>query len=503
LNSKKQKKTAPIKTELLNSERSLVGAYIQKPEFVGRIVKANNLTPDSLLDGTCKRGLESCMKLQDAGIPCDPITVMTDSGLNAETIQKLIDDCPTAAHAEYHIGIIRKAYKKRLMARLMSDLQDVDAAYQKVSELLPTVSNSGFTVRSWGEMVEAELPPQKFFLGNLFACGQVQTVFGLGGIGKSRIATNIARNNVLGLPFLNLPTGQPLRHLFVGSENNIHRWQSDTRAMSQGLNQAQRAQLAEHIHGTTLEAPSDCFITLGDDAVKNRWRETIRKHRPDVLWVDPWGDVLMGDGFDRDVRETISTLRTIAGQVNPDCGIAMLAHSRTGASNIAQAVGFDASNFGKDSKALFSCSRAVINLAPYDEAEHPDLVFVNAKNNNAEKIAPMIITLDPVTMTYGFKDWLDSEAWRESVRNSARTSRGGAQSVKFDDNAVLGIAQTVRTVSELHETIKGWGVTKRATDAGIDRLEREGQLKRVKAGTRNKFLIGTPDAVQTYQSKRP
>jgi hypothetical protein len=127
---------------------------------------------------------------------------------------------------------------------------------------------------------------------------------------------------------------------------------------------------------------------------------------------------------------------------------------------------------------------------------------VNAKNNNAEKIAPMIITLDPETMTYGFKDWLDPEAWRESVRNSARTSRAGAQSVKFDDNAVLGIAQTVRTVSELHETIKGWGVTKRATDAGIDRLEREGQLKRVKAGTRNKFLIGTPDAVQTFQSKQ-
>lgn len=502
MNNGKRKKQSPKITELVNSERSFAGAYLQKPDFVGRVFRMYGLTDDSILDGTSKAAVSSCMKLQDAGIPCDPITVMSDSGLEADTIQKLIDDCPTAAHAEYHIGIIRKAYKSRLMARYTSEFQDVDAAYQKVCELLPVVSDAGFTVRSWGEMVEAELPAQRFFLGNMFACGQVQTIFGLGGIGKSRIATNIARNNVLGIPFLNLPTGQPLRHLFIGSENNIHRWQYDARCMSQGLNQAQRSRLAEHIHGTTLEASTDCFITLGDEAVKNRWRETIRKHRPDVLWVDPWGDVLMGDGFDRDVRETISTLRTIAGQVNPDCGIVILAHSRTGSSNIAQAVGFDASNFGKDSKALFSCSRAVINLAPYDEAEHPDLVFVNAKNNNSEKILPMIITLDPETMTYRFKDWLDSEAWRESVRNSARTSRGNAQSVKFDDNAVLGIAQTVRTVSELHDIVKGWGNTRRATDAGLDRLEREGMLKRVKAGNRNKYLIGTPDAVQTYQKNQ-
>lgn len=358
-----------------------------------------------------------------------------------------------------------------------------------------TEGKRGFTVKTWGEVVRAVLAAKRFFVGLLFACGQVQTLFGQGGLGKSRIALNIARNQVLGLPFLDQPTGDaPLRHLFVGSENDIHRWQWDMRAMSRGLEGAALARLEEHIRVTTLENAEDCYINLGDERAVAKWRETLRAWPPDVLYVDPWGDVLEGDGFDRDVRSTLSTLRKLACEVNPDCGIVVLAHARTGATNIAQATGFDAANFGKDSKALYSCSRAVVNLAPYDASENPDLCWVPAKNNNARRTEPLRIRLDPEKMTYSAVEVLDVEAWQNTVKAAARLTPTRA-SVKFDPDAVMGlVCTTPLTKTELHAAVRGWKVTELDTRAGIKSLIRTGKLVEQKAEKGNTWLIGTPES---------
>lgn len=355
----------------------------------------------------------------------------------------------------------------------------------------------GFTVRSWGEVLDVEIPAKRFILGDLFACGQVQAVFGQGGLGKSRLALNIARNQVLGVPFLGMTTGsEPLRHLFIGSENDLHRWQTDIRCMTRGLTANERTRLSEHVRMTTLENAEDCFINLGDERNVEKWRSTLRAWPPDVQWVDPWGDVLEGDGFDRDVRSTISTLRKLAGAANPDCGIIVLAHSRTGTANIVQATGFDAANFGKDSKALYSCSRAVVNLAPYDATETPDLVWAPAKNNNGRRPEALRIRLDPETMTYSMVEPLDVDAWQAEVKAAAITT-WNKSGVKFDPDAVLTLAATAMTKTELHAAVRAWKVTERDTRAGIDGLLRTGKLIERKGGNRNTKLIGTPQSFQT------
>lgn len=288
-----------------------------------------------------------------------------------------------------------------------------------------------YSTRGWGELHGMELPPRETFWGEIFALCQVQVIFGQGGLGKSRVALNLARNQVLRLPFCGLQTGaRPLRHLLMGSENSIHRLQGDVRAMSNGLAPEQITLLEEHVHLATLENPGDAFINVGDEDNVTRWESTVRSVRPEVLWVDPWGDVLSGDGFDRDVRETLTILIRIARQVNPDCAIVILAHSRTGAQNIALAVGFGAADFGKGSKALYSAARAVVNLAPYDETDQPPILCVCAKSNDAPRFPAFVMGMHPVERTYDTFGPVDVEAWREDVTAKLAAKRSATRDAR-------------------------------------------------------------------------
>jgi AAA domain len=261
----------------------------------------------------------------------------------------------------------------------------------------------GYTIKGWREVLDTLVPPREYFFGSdFFGLEQIQCIIGQGGLGKSRFALNMARNNVLQLPLCDQPTGtRPLRHLFIGSENDIHRWKIDMACMSRGLIGRELDLLEENIHVTTLEAEGDAFINLGDEDAVARWEETLERFKPDVVWVDPWGDVIDGESCsDGDIRKTLSKIIRLTRAVNPKAGVVILAHARTGRTNIEQCVGYDAPNFLKDGKALYSTSRAVVNLAPYDESEHPLIVMGFAKNNNGKKPVPIVIGLDDKTLTY-------------------------------------------------------------------------------------------------------
>jgi hypothetical protein len=171
MKSKKAKNPSPIKTELQDSELNLAGALLQDAEFVGRVLKKHGITSDSILEPTAKTVIDSGMTLLDAGVPCEPNAVKKNSGLEASIIQKLIDDCPTSAHAEYHIGIIRHAYRKRLMARYMSEFDNVDMAYQKVCEILPEIGADSLPTIENGELFATReiLRPAEVIHGILYA----------------------------------------------------------------------------------------------------------------------------------------------------------------------------------------------------------------------------------------------------------------------------------------------------------------------------------------------
>jgi hypothetical protein len=483
-------------------ERSLVGAVLLDPtEALLLIDRAGGLP--QMTDPDAAAVARYVATERTAGRPVSAESAMTGCGLPGATWQSLADAAPLPGAVAALVRTIRELHATRhAVAILERDDAALDFKRAELARILDPITQAGnegkgFTVRTWGEVVDMTLTVKRMIYARLFACGQLQTIFGQGGLGKSRIGTNLARNQVLGVPFLGVETEtEPLRHLFIGSENDAHRWQVDARCMSKGLRAADVALLGEHIRMTTLEGAEDTFINLGDPRNVAKWRATLRAWPCDVLWVDPWGDVLEGDGFDRDVRSTLATLRKLAREVNPDCGIVVLAHARTGSANIAQAGGFDAANFGKDSKALFSCSRAVVNVAPFDASESPDLCWIPAKCNDGRRPEPLRIRLDPETLTYHAVESLDVESWQRSVKEAAK-STWQKTSVKFDAGEVLKLIDAPLSKLELHAAVRALGITERDARAGLESMLRTGRLIERKAGLRNSKLIGTPQCFQT------
>ena len=357
-----------------------------------------------------------------------------------------------------------------------------------------------YSTRTWGEVFRMKLPPLIHFLGNCLALGRLGVFFGQGGLGKSRISMNISRNQVLGLPFGGMSTGdKPLRHLHMGSENAIHRLQSDIRAMSGGLSQEQQDLLAEHIFLATLELPDDPYVNLADPANVERWRATIEARAPDVLWVDPWGDVQAGESnADSDARWTISELTRLARTANHNAAVSVLAHSRTGVKNIIQAVGYDAANFGKGSKALYSCARCVFNLAPADESETPPVLVYCAKNNDGPRVAPFVLRLDTEHMLYELDEGFDLDAWASDLQARGNGKRPVKKPVRLTDVQAMEIfASEAMTKTQAHNLLRDRGASRDDAPDIVRRLLAAGTLEQWQPSGKNQpTYVGTPDAVR-------
>ena len=355
-----------------------------------------------------------------------------------------------------------------------------------------------YATRAWDELARIHLEPPMEIWGG-WVLGALGVIFGQGGLGKSRVALNLARNQVLGIPFAGLPTApRPLRHLFMGSENSIHRLQYDVRRMNAGLTSEQVATLGENIRIATLEGPEDTYISLTPTNAA-RWQATLEGWPPDVLWVDPWGDVLEGEAnSDEDARATISTLRRLQRKVNPEGAVGILAHSRTGASNILQAVGYDAANFGKGSKALYSAARCVWNLAPGDETEQPPLVMVHAKSNDSRKHPPFAVRLDEESMTYAIDSEFNFEEWQADLSAKSKGKRGPKKSATLSEaEAVEALGENARTSEEVNQCLRDKGATRDAAADLVRRLVLAGTWDQWRPPFKNApTYIGPPDALK-------
>jgi len=288
------------------------------------------------------------------------------------------------------------------------------AAAAEVEEKLFKPSFHTYGWRSFKEMV---LPPRECYFGDHFALGGVYVLQGPGGVGKSRITTSIAMHQVLQLPWCGFSTGvRPLKWLMLGNENSMHRMQADVRRMSKGLTEPQLQLLDEHIRMQALEAPEDSDISLGSDSIRDRWAGTLLEHTPDILVIDPWGEVLYGDANDDEhIRLVIRTALGLLHGVNPNASMLVIHHSRTGTANLLQATGYDAMNYGKGSKALQARARAVLNIAPGDPEDSCKLVMSMAKDNDNRRFDPFGLIMDPDDYSYHVDDGFSLDAWRDDV----------------------------------------------------------------------------------------
>ena len=355
-----------------------------------------------------------------------------------------------------------------------------------------------YSTRSWAELARLDLPPLDRLWGGT-ALGTTVVIYGIGGLGKSRLALNLARNQVLGLPFAGLPTCvRPLRHLMMGSENSIHRLQHDVKNMQSGLTSAQIDLLDAHIRLATLEEPGDPFISLSSPENQEKWVATLNAWPPDMLWLDPWGDLLDGEAnSDEDNRATLMALRRMLRKASPSAGLVILAHSRTGAKNIAQAIGYDAANFGKGSKALYSAARSVWNLAPGDESDNPPVVGFHAKHNDSPADKPFALRLDADTMTYTPVPDFDFEAWQADVSARAAGKGGAKASIRLSlDDACNALGDKTETKTCVLTVLRDAGVTRDGAEDLVRRLLADGRWVSWRPpGRHSPTYIGSPAAI--------
>jgi len=116
------------------AERGVLGSILLDAASDSRVLDLcteNGITPDSFFAPANRLLFETLVEMSRAGLTIDPLTLnerlralnRLDSVGGTATIQALIDETPTAAHAEYYINIVRQ---KHLLRSVIACARDAE-----------------------------------------------------------------------------------------------------------------------------------------------------------------------------------------------------------------------------------------------------------------------------------------------------------------------------------------------------------------------------------------
>src|SRR5262249_30071907 len=131
---------------------------------------------------------------------------------------------------------------------------------------------------------------------------------------------------------------------------------------------------------------------------------------------------------DRYMTDTLREISRITKRGNPKRIPVIIHHAGTGKAGILKATGFDRSSFGRNSKVLFSWTRAQINVSPGSPDDNSVIVISSAKCSNAREFEPFGAALDEETMLYRRDENFDLDAWQHSLESP----RGGAEKLSVE-----------------------------------------------------------------------
>ena len=361
-------------------------------------------------------------------------------------------------------------------------------------------------------------PPEEIWGGLRLAPGQLMEVIGGSGLGKSRMMLNLAVNQVLGRDFAGLPTcRRPLKWLFYGNENGFYRFRNDLRQMLKFCSSEQRERLRGHIFLPTMARPKDVYVSFADEENRVKLKTPRRARDAGVVVRDPWGAVIDRDELDDgDVRKTIFEIMDIlaANVEKPTAGI-ILNHSRNGARELADAAGFSAANYGKNSKAIFSVMRNVWNLRPAHIAESiTKIELIHAKCSDFQPYPPRAVDFDPRTFTYDLEPAFDHVAWQyelerikrdgSSLTSEQRTDaykRQGDEMRRKILEYVISRGHLYR--SELETWIYSQGMAKNKALTVYSDLVESGELAKITVKGTSKVIVGTPAEICRMLAEAP
>lgn len=261
-------------------------------------------------------------------------------------------------------------------------------------------------------------------LGNGYiAAGEWTSLLGVGGLGKSRIALWLCICQLTGRDWCGIPTkGRPKPILFLSTENGVARWKTDLEKMFAGLNEAESSAVEDNLRILALTPEEEGDLNLGNRDNIARIVATLQEHAPAFIVLDPFADMIDGDeNSTADLVATLRVLRAVHRKGAPEAAVLIIHHARTGSANVAQAGdNFNAGNFGRGSKALYSRVRCELQLAPGDRQNPNLLVLACGKSNNAEKFDPRGVEFKPDTFSYAIDPSFDLNTWRADVAGKAK-----------------------------------------------------------------------------------
>ncbi|EDY81715.1 hypothetical protein VDG1235_1333 [Verrucomicrobiia bacterium DG1235] len=337
-----------------------------------------------------------------------------------------------------------------------------------------------FTVLNGSKLRSIPVPEKVDILGDgVISLGQLTTIIGQGGTGKSRVTMQIAISQILGWSMAGLKTHpEPLKHLLIGTENSIYRQKSEYRKMTQSLSPEQREQVDANMFLHVVQEMDDAFIHLGSDDIRKKWVDTFELVNPDVVYIDPYGEVHVGDiNKDADVRHTLREITKVCRRFNPRTAIVIVHHGRTGRANIAQAVGWDKGNYALGSKALYSGARSQINIAPADPDDPSRIILSSGKSNDAKPFDPVGLKLDDTTMLYGIDASFDLQAWKADVDGKQLNTNFSIKEVAQQ------LLDKPKKNSEIHAELGGSEAgSRRSLDRILAKGKKEGYFRTEKRG---------------------
>jgi len=297
-----------------------------------------------------------------------------------------------------------------------------------------------FTLWRPSQFLAWTAPVDAAILGdNLLESGKWLSLVGIGGLGKTRLAIRLAIAQILGRLWCGLPTYTPPRKwIILSSENGIRRWKDELGKMLARLSPEEAALVDAHVLILAMTDDEDGDLNAGNVESMARLGVTLEMESPGALILDPWADVVAGDeNKTADVILTLRKLRAVVRKSAPSAAVVIVHHGRTGAANIIQAGdAYNAGNFGRGGKALYSAVRAEIQLAPGQKDDDRRLVLACGKNSDGPKFKTRGLLFDPEAMDYTVDPEFDVDAWRNDVEGK---SRGQSISIADVVEAVRGL----------------------------------------------------------------